>query len=216
MDNLYIYNQVRKAPKEALKPITAGDLKGKSDISPQWRIEVMTSVFGPCGIGWYTEFVERWTEEDNEIDSKNGVFIHGLVAWVRINLYVKVDGEWSKPIVGIGGSKMAGVGRGGKLNDEAYKMAETDAISVACKKLGVAADVYWDASTTKYSSYEETPQIKPTKPTKPTTTPTDPFKALKSAKSGEELNTIWAEHPELQNDAKFVTEINKRAAELNK
>lgn len=57
---------------------------------------------------------------------------------------------------------------------------------------------------------------KQTQSTKPTTTPTDPYKALKSAKSGEELNAIWAEHPELQNDAKFVTEINKRAAELNK
>ena len=28
------------------------------------------------------------------------------------------------------------------LNDEAYKMALTDAISVACKQLGVGADVY--------------------------------------------------------------------------
>ena len=26
------------------------------------------------------------------------------VAFVMINLYVKVDGEWSKPIVGTGGS----------------------------------------------------------------------------------------------------------------
>lgn len=212
MDNLYIYNQVRKAPKEALKPITAGDLKGKSDINPQWRLETLTSVFGPCGIGWYTEFVERWTEEDNEIDSKNGVFIHGLVAWVRINLYVKVDGEWSKPIVGIGGSKMAGVGRGGKLNDEAYKMAETDAISVACKKLGVAADVYWDASTTKYSSYEETPQIMP-QDGQPTNVPTDPYKAIESAKTKVELQSIWASNVALQSDAKFVTAIN---AKLNK
>lgn len=209
------YNALRKAPKEALKPITAGDLKGKSDINPQWRIEALTSLFGPCGIGWYTEFVERWTEEDNEIDSKNGVFIHGLVAWVRINLYVKVDGEWSKPIVGIGGSKMAGVGRGGKLNDEAYKMAETDAISVACKKLGVAADVYWDASNTKYSSYEETPQIKP-QSNQPTNVPTDPYKAVESAKTEAELRSIWADNVALQSDAKFVTAINAKLTELNK
>ena len=35
-------------------------------------------------------------------------------------------------------------------------MAETDAISVACKKLGMGADVYWQANETKYSRAVDT------------------------------------------------------------
>ena len=36
-------------------------------------------------------------------------------------------------------------------SDEAFKMAYTDAISVACKQLGIGADVYWSRGETKYS-----------------------------------------------------------------
>ena len=61
---------------------------------------------------------------------------------VRPNERIKVGGEWSAPIEGTGGSKLCGKGRGEGLNDEAWKMATTDAISVACKSLGMAADVY--------------------------------------------------------------------------
>lgn len=37
------------------------------------------------------------------------------------------------------------------VSDEVFKMATTDAISVACKLLGVGADVYWDSDKTKYT-----------------------------------------------------------------
>ena len=36
-------------------------------------------------------------------------------------------------------------------NDEAFKMAYTDAISVAWKTLGSGADVYWGEDRTKYT-----------------------------------------------------------------
>ena len=54
--------------------------------------------------------------------------------------------------------------RGGfYANDEAYKMATTDAISVACKNLGIAADVYFERDVTKYNDpkreqYQQAPQ----------------------------------------------------------
>jgi molecular chaperone DnaK (HSP70) len=41
------------------------------------------------------------------------------------------------------------------VNDECFKMALTDAISVACKALGVGADVYWQEDRTKYDGREE-------------------------------------------------------------
>lgn len=157
MSNLDFYNSWRTAPQNALKPITAGNLKGKSDINPQWRIQVLTEKFGPVGFGWYTKITEHWT--DTEV-------INGIterVAWVRIELYVKhpETSEWSAAIEGIGGSKYAGMGRGKELNDETFKMAETDAISVACKKLGIAADVYWDATNTKYTATQQDNQQQP-------------------------------------------------------
>jgi hypothetical protein len=39
------------------------------------------------------------------------------------------------------------------IDDEAYKKAYTDAISVACKALGFAADVYYQEDETKYGTF---------------------------------------------------------------
>ena len=40
------------------------------------------------------------------------------------------------------------------VSDECFKMATTDAISVACKQLGFGADVYWQGDKTKYNMQE--------------------------------------------------------------
>lgn len=143
MNNLEIYEKVRKVPSEAKKTIGAGRLKGMTDINPMWRIKCLTEQFGPCGIGWYFKTTDKWIDEvDNE-----------RVASVTIELFVKYEGEWSQPIPGVGGSKLSTMEKNGLyVSDEAYKMATTDAISVACKCLGVGADVYWDKDNTKYSN----------------------------------------------------------------
>lgn len=155
MENLELYNAFAGVPENAKKPIQAGKLKGKTDINPMWRIKTLTATFGPCGFGWTTKITEHWIERDGGESS----------AWVRIELRVKVDGQWSEPIEGVGGSKQFGKGQGDGINDEAVKMAETDAISVACKKLGIGADVYWQANETKYSRAVDTPKAAP-KPAK--------------------------------------------------
>lgn len=62
MGNLDIYNASRAVPKEAQKPITAGRIKGFTDINPMWRIKQLTELFGPCGIGWYYEVTKQWIE----------------------------------------------------------------------------------------------------------------------------------------------------------
>lgn len=141
MENMTIYDACRSVPETAKKAITAGRLKGKTDINPMWRIKRLTEQFGPCGIGWYYKPVRKWMET------------HGdeIAAFVDIELYVKIGGEWSMPIAGTGGSMFAARQKDGVyVSDECYKMATTDAISVACKQLGVGADVYWDADRTKY------------------------------------------------------------------
>lgn len=148
---LELYEKVRKVPKEALKEITAGRLKGKSDINPMWRIKKLTEEFGPCGIGWKTEITKQWLEP-----GVNGE----IAAFCNINLYIQVDGKWSDPIPGTGGSMFVANERNGPyVSDECYKMAYTDAISVACKALGFAADVYWSQDSTKYDARQkEAPQ----------------------------------------------------------
>jgi len=143
-NNLEIYNKVREVPQEAKKEIKGGRLKGMTDINPMWRIKCLTEEFGPCGIGWKYSIQNKWIETCMAKDE--------ITANVQIDLYIKVNGEWSEPIPGIGGSMLVASERSGLyVNDECYKMALTDAISVACKALGVGADVYWQSDNTKYN-----------------------------------------------------------------
>ena len=141
-----LWEKVREVPENAKKQISAGRLKGMTDINPMWRIKTLTENFGPCGVGWYTEVEKQWLENGAE-----GV----ICAFCNIRLYVKQDGEWSKPIFGTGGSALvAKESKGLYTSDEAYKMAYTDALSVACKALGIGADVYWKDGRTKYQVQE--------------------------------------------------------------
>ncbi len=143
-ENMSIYENFRSVPDEAKKTIKAGKLQGFTDINPMWRIKKLTEQFGVCGFGWYTEITNKWIEKGQ--DGRDAAFI-------EINLYVKQGGEWSKPIVGVGGSMFTNVFKGKQeTSDEAFKMAYTDAISIACKALGMAADVYYEKDRTKYNA----------------------------------------------------------------
>ena len=161
MENLKIYSKMAEPPAKALKPITAGRLKGKSDINPQWRYQVMTENFGICGIGWKFTIDKTWLEQgaDGEV-----------VANAQVSVYVRDPDtkEWSDAIVGVGGSMFVTNERNGKYtSDEAYKMAVTDAFSTSLKMLGVAAAVYegrWDGSKYSKADYEVQKEIPPMTP----------------------------------------------------
>ena len=149
MDNLDLYNQVRAVPPEALKTIGAGRLKGMSDINPMWRIKKLTEMFGPCGLGWWYEIDRQWLEPAPTKE---------IAAFCNIALYYvdPASGAVSKPIPGTGGSMFAAQEKNGiHVSDECFKMALTDAISVAAKALGVGADVYWGKDKTKYGGSKE-------------------------------------------------------------
>lgn len=155
MKNMEVYNKVRQVPQNAQKEIQAGRLKGMTDINPQWRIEKLTEVFGPCGIGWYAEELKREFKEgaNNEI-----------ACFVDIALFIKdstVPEGWSKPIYGTGGSTFVAKEKHGLYtSDEVVKMAYTDALSVACKQLGFGADIYWNKSDSKYQTNTPKPEPK--------------------------------------------------------
>jgi hypothetical protein len=143
MDNLDIWQKVARPPESALKKIVGGRLAGMTDINPQWRLKAMTEVFGPCGIGWKWSIEKLWTEPGASGE---------VMAFALVNVWiVRPDGmtvndlpvAWAEPIPGIGGSALVAKERDGlRANDEAYKMAVTDALSVALKCLGVASDIY--------------------------------------------------------------------------
>lgn len=130
-----LYNELRSVEDTAKRPASNGRYKF-TDINPQWRLKRLTETFGPCGFGFTIRQTRAWSET---CEGNTNVF-------VEIELKVKNPdtGEWSEPIFGTGGNSMS------RMGDEAYKCAYTDAISVACKALGLAADVYYEADTTKY------------------------------------------------------------------
>lgn len=131
--SLETWDKLKSVPLDALKKIEAGRLKGRHDISPVWRYERMTEVFGLCGIGWKYEIESiHWQDVGAE-----------KMVYVQINLYVKDENKWSAPIPGFGGDFALQQERAGlHANDEALKMATTDALGYAMQKLGLAADVY--------------------------------------------------------------------------
>lgn len=151
MGNLDLYNKLKVVPAEAIKPIQSGRLKGKSDINPMWRIKTMTEHFGVCGIGWKYVITKQWTE----------TYGTETKAYCNIDLFVKVDGQWSDAIQGTGGSSEVTMERNGSyVSDECYKMALTDALSVAMKALGVGADIYFEKGksmdySSKYAMQED-------------------------------------------------------------
>lgn len=147
MDNLRLYNIARQVPKNAKRTIEGGRLSGYTDINPMWRIKKLTELFGPCGQGWKYTILDLWL--CNGANSE-------IAAFAKIELSYKIGDKWSEPIPGIGGSAFVAKERGGLYtSDECYKMALTDAISVACKAIGIGADIYYANDSSKYQADKE-------------------------------------------------------------
>lgn len=140
-ENMKIYNAYKSVPKEALKAFDNGKFKG-TDINTMWRIKCLTELLGPCGVGWKIEIKRCWSESSGDT----------TMAFAQITLHIKVNDNWDG-FDAVGGNRLAYVSNAGKkmVSDEAYKMAVTDAFGVACKYLGIGADVYWENDRTKYS-----------------------------------------------------------------
>lgn len=205
--NLSIFNKVRKVPDNALKQINAGRLKGMSDVNPVWRILAMTDTFGVCGVGWKYEITKQWTETyGNEIKG-----------FCNINMFIKVDGEWSDAIPGTGGASFVAMERNGAyVSDEVYKMALTDALSVAMKSIGVAADIYFSKGAdlgTKYAINEQAADGSlPTQSTDPNLEVI--LANIKAARNTDELKQIWDDCYSYQSNPIFKGAMSTRKKEL--
>lgn len=187
-ENMRYYEYAREVPKEALKAFNNGRFSG-TDINPMWRLKMLTEMFGPVGIGWYYTIDKQWLEEANG----------EIASFTNISLYVKTpDGTWSAPIQGTGGNKFVEKGKSGlRMSDEHTKMSLTDALSVACKALGIGANVYFANDPTKYTDNTETsgdrnppPQKPPAKTEPPTITAVVELTENPSAVSQDMLTTL--------------------------
>lgn len=138
------YAAASHVPDRVLKPIGAGRLKGKSDINPQWKISLMTEIYGMCGIGWKFEVTDKTTVPVGNTGE--------VMVFMTVAVYIKDGEKWSEPVYGMGGDFIVKKERNGLYsNDEAFKMCLTDALGNALKYIGVAADVYEQLNDTKYS-----------------------------------------------------------------
>ena len=174
-NNMALYDIWRDVPADAKKPIKGGRLKGMTDINPVWRIQMLTEVFGPCGIGWWYEITDKRIEIDNVTKQS--------AAFVDILLYYKWNGETSHGIPGTGGAALLKQeDKGPYFSDECFKMAMTDAISVAAKALGIGANVYFAAGRSKYTGVPEPEPKEEPKPKGP-----KPPKAFRCKKCGKEI-----------------------------
>lgn len=152
--NLRFYEMGREVPADAIKPIQAGRLRGKSDINPMWRTKRMTEIFGPCGFGWKYTIDRQWQEQYGD----------EVKCFCNVSLFVRdpETREWSDAIPGNGGSTIVSKeGKGPYVNDEGYKMALTDALSIAMKPLGIGANIWYGPKATGHneSKYEYETQM---------------------------------------------------------
>lgn len=198
MNNLELYDKFRKVPKEAQKQIAAGRLKGFTDINPMWRIKTLTEEFGRCGQGWKYEIVSQELKE-----GANGV----IAAFVTINLFYKIGDKWSDAVQGIGGSMFVSKESAGLyVSDECFKMALTDAIGIACKALGMGADVYFEKDRTKYDNEPEQPKAQPE-------VKEPDFEAieaeLKKCKTVADVTQVWVRNAHLKTNEDFKILVNR-------
>jgi hypothetical protein len=218
------WDKICQPPPGALKTIGAGRLKNFTDVNPQWRIQAMTEVFGPCGIGWKYEIVDQRTYEgpDGQV-----MAVVDVCLYIRSEVFTTTPTpgttiQWSHPIPGTGGSMLIAKEKSGlHFSDEAFKMALTDALSVAMKALGMAADIYkglWDGSkylapppeSVAHSKLDKAPSPVPspegphTEPKNDTFTNDDSLK--KPSPDEEEKRT----NPKYKWDSPEVEELKKR------
>lgn len=136
-DNKSIWNKVCETPPDRTQKFSysAGG-KQFNDVNPQYRVEKLTETFGPCGLGWGYEIMDKWREDFGGVTC---VFV-----MLRIWYYDKEAKQTCFTGAQIGGTAIQ------YSPDESWKMSITDALGKCAALLGVAADIYLGTFDTKY------------------------------------------------------------------
>lgn len=143
IENKALWDRVFITDPRHVKPITGKQYQGNSP-KPYWIIEQLTSIFGPCGIGWgFTILSERFERFGPEID---GEALH--LATVR--LWYCLDDKRGE-VEQVGQTRAAYTTSKGKflVDEDAPKKSVTDAVVKCASYLGFAGDIFsgrWDDS----------------------------------------------------------------------
>ncbi|MFC5353494.1 hypothetical protein [Azospirillum himalayense] len=184
-DNLALWNKLKRTDPKATKPFTRSGFKG-TQIDPTWRYQMLTEAFGPCGTGWGYDIVDTQVHD--------GLVFVGARLW-----YVDDTGQRRESGVQYGGDVLFKHRKEGPPapNDEAFKMAVTDAVGKASLLLGLAADIYMGQfDDSKYR--EESEAFYAAKAAEPTEGEKGAAAALKlgfdCCETVEQLEGFWREH----------------------
>lgn len=205
------WQRLEHPPESALKTITGGRLSGMTDINPQWRYKAMTEVYGECGVGWKWEIVKLWAEPGSAAGE--------VFAFAQVAVSTLLGDEWAAPIPGIGGSMLIAREKSGLFaNDDAFKMAVTDALSVALKFLGVGSLVYEGNMEGKYAkpAQQQYPVPLPTTQRSAPSANGDEIHVLSvdSSKKGKSKRGDWTLHRIELSDGRVVSTFDGADANL--
>lgn len=154
-DKLATWKALAHIDLKHVKAITGKPYKGDS-AKPQACWEKMTSVFGPVGIGWQYEIMDRWREE---FPNSDGV-IDRIDACVQVRVRLG-EGRMAAFWEYIGQTAMLYHTRDGKriVDEDAYKKAVTDGLTKALSVIGVAAEIYMgELGEEKYLTAQDEPE----------------------------------------------------------
>ena len=132
-ENMAYWNRICKSDPKSLKPVSFGARKFTS-IDPQYQIKKMTETFGPVGKGWGYE-----VEYDYPTAGTTVVVIAKVTIWWTATIY-----DWANKFSygPVGGSRTLMSDGMKRPNEEAAKMAMTDALTKALSHLGCDADIF--------------------------------------------------------------------------
>ena len=161
LDPKRIWRKVELTDSSATKKFNrAGGFSGTA-INPTWQLEIVTSLFGPCGQGWGFDILEEKLIEGHAraVFNDKGVQIGNdrtVIHQLKVRFwYLDPDTEEVGQIDGFGVTTMIGSNKNGPFTDEeAPKKSLTDALTGCLQKLGVSADVFrghWDDN--KYAAW---------------------------------------------------------------
>ncbi len=176
--NTRIWEKICETDPNRTKKIEGGNFRGTS-INPNYIYEKLTSVFGPCGIGWGFEIAAEQYKGGHDV-----TITHSY----QINFWYKDNGTKSGMIPAVGCTDYVFKNKNGWNTDEdAPKKSLTDALTKASQLIGMSADIFggqWNDSKyvselrKKYSEENreggKEEKVEPENENKPSTTKTTP------------------------------------------
>jgi hypothetical protein len=128
LDNMHLWEELCETDPDYTKEV--GFRGGFTSIDPQWQILRMTETFGPCGKGWgFEEETDRLI-----IDPDN------IIHETKVNVWWRDESDQIRYLGAVPTAAM--YMSDGRIDLDAPKKAQTDALTKSFSRLGLSADVF--------------------------------------------------------------------------